>query len=232
MLSKRWLIPILASTLLLAEFGVYASLPAVTQDVSYSGNINFEPPNLWTDPLVTGHSIVQKFQVQQDNLTEVQLFMSTFARTNTSKLHIQLAENEASFLDKIISTQTIQNDAYLNIDFPRIKNSAGKTFVLTISSLDGTPTNAVATRYSYSPLPNTQLTIDGASINGTLFMIPYYQSSSLTRLSLMAERVNVNKGGYAPPVLTFVILAALFWTLNAWIVSWFFSCVTLSKERP
>ena len=100
-----------------------------------------------TGDLHTGDILTQKFVCEYDELTQIQLLVSTNARKNNDVLEILLLdENGEPVSDPIYkSTASLQDNAWMVIDeFDTVDGAKDRVFILQIKSTNGKNKNAVS----------------------------------------------------------------------------------------
>ncbi len=100
-----------------------------------------------TGELHKGDVIRQKFLCEYDELSQIQLLVSTNARKNNDVLKIDLLDEDGeSVLEEPIekSTSNLQDNAWLVVDFPAVSDAEDKVFILQIESLGGSTKNAIS----------------------------------------------------------------------------------------
>lgn len=231
--SKKFLLFFLATALLIIECAFFYVIPVSQRDPSYIANIQYSAPFTWTAPLTTGHTISQIFSINSNSFIGLDVYIATFARTNTATLVFDLFEfgNENFIIHKEISTHNFKDNEFYSLSVPFQPFSQNKKYVLVLTSPDGTENNAVALRYGHPPsMTDTTLMIDNQTIDSTLFIVPRYKTSTFAYLLNLSQRININKGGVFPLYTPFIVLAVFFFITNLFLIS-FTEIIHTALER-
>ena len=137
---------IVISTSLLSFYPSYYSLvsPIVTP---FYGQIKSDS---FFGELIKGRTFEQQFISQYDTLNKVDLYLATYARSNTSNVSLEIV-NKAG---KIIGTSTVNasqliDNSWATFTFKSLQLSKGETYTLRLISDDASNGNAI-TWYAYS----------------------------------------------------------------------------------
>lgn len=88
--------------------------------------------------------LVQAFRCPVQTLYDVRIFFATYARFNTAMVEITLADSGGVLAQQVLSTADIADNSWVRFTLPTpLENCAGRDLVLTISSPDASPGNAV-----------------------------------------------------------------------------------------
>lgn len=75
---------------------------------------------------------------------DVRIFFATYARSNTATVEITLADSDGVLAQQVLSTADIADNSWVRFTLSTpLENCAGRDLVLTISSPDASPGNAV-----------------------------------------------------------------------------------------
>lgn len=131
--------------------------------------------------LVQGMELNQPFTAEGNELRSVSIMLSTYERTNSCKLLVQVTDMAGQILGQIeIAGQDIENNVVRDITFSEpVQLIPGKTYALVLRSPDGTPGNAItawwgnsiSTSHTQVPLNLSQekiLRVNGEAISGIL----------------------------------------------------------------
>lgn len=133
---------------------------------------------LWGE-LVGGETFGQSFMSTRDNLYRIDLGTATYARPNTAPVIFHLRASPLSDGDIVTLTlpaSEIQNDRPTTIEFKPLKDSAGKTFYLSIESPEATPGNAITVyANSYDQYPDGTAYRSGQPVGEDLAFTAYSQ---------------------------------------------------------
>lgn len=191
-------------------------------------NNNVEPTQ--AQQILGDNVIGQSFVSPRDGLNSIHIFFLTYQRPNTHDVTLRLLEASpditASPPVEIFSTTfnaaTINNKAWQNFTFPEIPDSSGKTYLITLQSLQSVDGNAITVggieRNVYAP---------GSAFLGTI-PIPAdmafracYHMTIAEKLQVLSKQITLNRpvpwsnaiffwGSIAGYVL---LLIGLFWRL-------------------
>jgi Na+-transporting methylmalonyl-CoA/oxaloacetate decarboxylase gamma subunit len=96
-----------------------------------------------TPEITSSLRVSQTFIATDNDLTEVQVFLATYARENTATLVMTLRDESGSIVARgEAGQQTIANNAYHPFIFDRIADSLGETYEVTLTSPNGKTGNA------------------------------------------------------------------------------------------
>ncbi|HUX86910.1 MAG TPA: hypothetical protein VMW65_07900 [Chloroflexota bacterium] len=86
--------------------------------------------------IVVGRSIGQTFTSHRPNLDRLDLLLATYARTNPGQLDVQLSPSNGSETAQNVTaaSSAIVDNAYQSFTFAPIASSAGRTYVVRLSS--------------------------------------------------------------------------------------------------
>lgn len=216
---------------LILVIGVFSIVPFSQHDEIYNGNLMYG--SSFTTPLITSTTTInQSFVISANQFTDLDLFFATLARTNTATLDMELFRGEELIAITNLSTSRLIDNSFYSWEIPLQANSAGQSYTLRITSPDGTETNAVVMRYGSTAMANATLRINEGVVDGTLFLVPRYKISSFEYVRKLAERINLNKGGFAPPFLTYIVLASIAWIVLFLLVEFVEQILELFAGRP
>lgn len=137
--------------------------------------------------------IGQTFRAEAKNLTGIEVFLATYARTNTFPVIFHLKETPDAPTDLFIQTLPawqIHNNAYHRFQFPVIPDSQGKSYYFSLESPESKPGNAItAWCHSEDRYKNGSLWINGVEEKGDLTFRTVYQSS----LNILVESLTQNR---------------------------------------
>ena len=137
--------------------------------------------------LTSGRSIGQTLRPQTDGLNGIELTFGTFARSNSAVLEVTLAHTDdprSPLVQRKLLTEELVDNQSHNLGFPPLDDSAGKEFILTLTSPDGAPGNAVTVYSSPTDVyPAGTLFTDGAPQVGDLLLTLDYHPRALDFLA-------------------------------------------------
>jgi hypothetical protein len=113
--------------------------------------------------ITSGVEVSQTFVASDNDLTEVQLFLGTYIRTNTSPLVFTLRDSAHNVVaTSQVDPATVLDNAYRPFIFDRIVDSRGKTYEATLTSPSGQSGNAFTAWISACDCyPKGELSISG-----------------------------------------------------------------------
>lgn len=133
-----------------------------------TGEIPSEVP---TGELVQGVQFSQSFVSACPRLADIDLYFATYARVNTHPVTIQLIERDSGriLFNQTIDSQTIGDNAWRNFPITPIADSAGKTYLITLTSPESQPGNAVSIWRSKADIyPGGEAAVNSIPINADL----------------------------------------------------------------
>lgn len=94
--------------------------------------------------ILPNHPVVQTFRCPVQTLYDVGIFFATYARSNTAMVEITLADSSGLLARQVLSTADIADNSWVSFTLPTpLKHCVGRDLVLTITSPDASPGNAV-----------------------------------------------------------------------------------------
>ncbi len=173
----RKIAPILPACLIVFLFVVVLFVPPSIQGISQP--VGEQPVGEITGGITVG----QTFYSTLPNLNSISVDLATWARTDTKDVTFHLRESPESVNDiasVTVNAREIQDNSYYNFKFPKISDSANKTYYFFIDSPDSIPGNAITIWASKEDVyPQGSEYIDSKPVNGDLAFKAYYQSSPL-----------------------------------------------------
>jgi len=138
--------------------------------------------------------IEESFYFDKDNLSSFDLLLSTYKRQNLSLLKVELLDaNKKAYFSKVIDTSTIVDNAYVNFDVPVIRSSKGKQFFIRITSVDGTPGNAITLwKSNAETYDRGELFVNNKKQQGDLVFKVNYESNRLKSLFSSLEKIPIS----------------------------------------
>jgi len=128
--------------------------------------------------IVAGTVYGQTFVASRDRLAQVALRLATFARANHGTITVRLRDRAAGDLmvERRIDVSEIADNAWHTFRFPPIASSAGRRFVIELSSPDAGPGNAVTVWYApFDAYPDGTRLVDGHEVPGDLTLRLFYE---------------------------------------------------------
>jgi hypothetical protein len=132
--------------------------------------------NLPAGEIFGSHTVTQSFKADSNKLARIQVYLATFARTNTSTLRIDLENSDQSLIyTKTIPSSPLKDNSFFSFDFPAISNSANRIFWLKLSSKDAKTGNAITAWMSKVNIyPKGKLLVQGVPQTGDLILRLWY----------------------------------------------------------
>jgi hypothetical protein len=127
--------------------------------------------------IVPGFTVIQSFEAEHDKLRVVAILLATYGRHNTSHVKISLLNDRGQELaSQVVDAKKLEDSNFYNFSFPVIEDSANKTYKVEITSVDGSPGNAITAWMSKTNLyPDGTLTVNNVQEPGDLMFKLYYQ---------------------------------------------------------
>jgi hypothetical protein len=141
--------------------------------VPLSQTVNSEPKQALFE--ITGdRTVSQSMRPATDGLRGIDVVFGTFARSNSAILEMSLVRTEeprSPLVQRQIRTAELADNEPYRLRFPPIDDSAGTEFVLTLTSPDGVPGNAVTVWFlPADAYPQGSLITDGTQQPGDLVL--------------------------------------------------------------
>jgi|GEM_PF-802333 len=142
-----------------------------------------------------GKTVGQTFVAEADGLDGIDVFLATYARTNTQPVLFHLQEGspqEASppldLVTQTFSARRVRDNAYYRFRFPAIAPSKGKSYYFYLESPESRPGNAITAWYQpEDPYKNGSLFLNGAEAKGDLTFKTVYRSSPKAFLESLTQ---------------------------------------------
>lgn len=132
-----------------------------TAYIPKSTDLNLSGGNT-TGPITEQTEVCQTFIAEEDRLSSVGIYMSTYARLNSSNYTFSLTDSDGNTLFyRLENSGAISDNTYYTLSFSKIKNSKGKQYTVKIVS-ESDEINAVAAMTSEEDAyPGGALIING-----------------------------------------------------------------------
>jgi hypothetical protein len=158
---------IAASNLNMSKAG---ELPKLIPGISISN------PDKPVGELIKGVVVSQSFTAELDGLRKIDVLAATYARKNFGKLEIEVyEENKEIIFREVRDVSKIADNLNLSILIPNQPSSKSKKYVISFTSTDGAPGNAVTFwQNSTNPYRNGEARI-GSEVLGDLAFTLYYE---------------------------------------------------------
>jgi|Deesub1362B_J571_1020462.scaffolds.fasta_scaffold06598_2 hypothetical protein len=142
-------------------------------------------------------TIGQTFVAPYPDLHRIDVFLATYARTNTHDVTFHLKaspESEEDIFAISFNASEVEDNAYRSFVFPQIRESAGKSFYFYLESPSSTPGDAITVWMSNSDAyPEGSAYIDGEPVRGDLRFLTHYSLGYLDKINLLLDRLAENK---------------------------------------
>lgn len=111
-------------------------------------------------PIHCDRDVSQTFVCEEDELSKVEIMMATFARINKCTVVVELHSEtpDGPTLGRCeFRGETLVDNDWLRVEFPKIENALGRRFALVIRSPDATPDNDVTAYYTSAAVPGREV---------------------------------------------------------------------------
>jgi hypothetical protein len=106
--------------------------------------ISISNPDKPVGELIKGVVVSQSFTAELDGLRKIDVLAATYARKNFGKLEIEVyEENKEIIFREVRDVSKIADNLNLSILIPNQPSSKSKKYVISFTSTDGAPGNAV-----------------------------------------------------------------------------------------
>lgn len=154
--------------------------------VPLSQTVNSEPKQPLFE-ITAGRTVSQSLRPATDGLRGIDVLFGTFARSNSTILEMSLVRSDdprTLLVQSQIRTAELADNEPYRLRFPPIDDSAGTEFVLTLTSPDGVPGNAVTVwSLPFDAYPEGNLITDGSRQPGDLVFNLHYKPRALDFLT-------------------------------------------------
>lgn len=175
---------VLRWSLLVTLFAVTAVLGSWVVRVPIGQGVDGEPRQP-VGEITRGGSVRQTLTARSDGLTGLDITFGTFARTNSSHLDVTVAPEAAPgspvLAMRIAASDLADNQPY-PLRFPPRDGSQGERLVLTVTSPDAVPGNAVTLWSAPDVYAEGSLTIDGRPERRDLSLTVHYRPRTIDYL--------------------------------------------------
>lgn len=168
----------------------------------------------------------QTFLAEYEGLSGIDVLMATYNRKNTGEFIFHLKDDIRTTEDLFnckIDIGQLKDNQYVTFNFPRIRNSKGKTIYFYIEAPQSQPGNAI-TIWSNSKDSYTEgeKFVNGVASEGDLAFKTKYKPGLKNSFNAFLEKVSRDKpfplnkkSFYIVLILLFILSASLFMTLMA-----------------
>jgi len=185
--------------------------------------------------IVNEKTVGQTFLARYNHLHRIDLFMGTYARTNTHEVLFHLktdpeASNEIFTLS--FNASQVQDAAYRSFTFPPIPNSAGRTFYFYLESPASYKGNAITLWMQAQDLyPQGRMFRNGTPQTADLRFQAFYQASYQDRMVALLDRLVENKPSIWGEKWFYLLLAVLTLVSAAWLLAQSARLLTEDKDH-
>jgi hypothetical protein len=162
--SPKWTVIFLSAALFLNALGIFLSFHVPCGSTFYQTGLCYRP--LFRDfssethasqPVSSEISLVREMHVQCDGLAELRILVLPSASTDQgiTRFVLQDPANDQTLLDTSIPNAQISTEDWYPLSFEPDWHSAGKRYILTISSMKTTTEQGL--RFLYTPQPGPDL---------------------------------------------------------------------------
>jgi hypothetical protein len=163
--------------------------------------------------LVGQERVGQTFVARYDHLYRVDLFLGTYARSNTKDVifHLRAAPDApADIFSTTFNAATVKDYAYRSFTFPPIPDSAGRSYYFFLESPSSEDGNAItAWKQTEDLYPRGQMVQNGAPVEGDLQFQAHYRPTVRGRLTALLDRLAENKPSVWGDRRFYVVLALM-----------------------
>ncbi len=123
-------------------------------------------------PIYLNNSLRETIEVKQPiNVSEVQVLLATYARSNQGNMTISLIKMGRAVATKDIDLASLSDNSYISWKFKSQEFEAGEEFEILIESNAKDSNNGIAVYVTKNRSPQTlNLTLSGAQIEGSVIM--------------------------------------------------------------
>lgn len=154
--------------------------------VPLSQTVNSEPKQPLFE-ITAGRTVSQSLRPASDGLRGIDVIFGTFARSNSATLEMILVRPDdpwTRLVQQQIRTAELADNEPYHLRFPPIDDSEGTEFVMTLTSANGMPGNAVTVwSLPFDAYPEGSLITDGSRQPGDLVFNLHYKSRALDFLT-------------------------------------------------
>ncbi len=141
-------------------------LPKTSDETGYPAEWNVDlgrprgRPEGVVGPINCDREVSQTFVCEEPELSKIEIMMATFARVNHCSVIVELHADSPD--GPMIARCDIQGDTlidndWLRLEFPKIKNAQGRKFAIVIKSPDARPDDCVTAYYTSAAVPGREI---------------------------------------------------------------------------
>lgn len=140
--------------------------------------------------IASGIEVRQSLVAERDNLSGINIFLSTYNRSNIGETTINIMNNDSEILRSVkIKNNEVEDNKYKYITFAPIENIKNKVLFITITS-QANKDNALTIWRDNKTDANTKLYVNNVSKEGTLvFDLIYENKLNLYKIVLINSTV-------------------------------------------
>lgn len=140
------------------------------------------PPSSSIGEITKGKVIQYEFTSSIENMDSIGIQFATYNRKNKGNVLVQLYDRDNSLIkSEMVNSSNLKDGSYKMVSFSKIKDSAGKNYVLKISGVD-TEVNSAPTIFTSQSFSNVKTFIDGKQINENIKVESNHKFISPNRL--------------------------------------------------
>ncbi|MCK8518377.1 hypothetical protein [Methanoculleus sp. 7T] len=134
----------------------------------------------------------QSFSAAYDNLYRIDIRFATYARENTNTIDVSILEKQNTTVVRhiTIDARNLKDCDLHPIEFDPIPTSRGKEYLISLKSIDASPTNTITIWYSGNDAyaEGTRYH-NGEPAEGDLCFVPYYQLSIVEAIAYFMQKI-------------------------------------------
>lgn len=156
-------------------------------------------------------TVSQSFVSTEDGLSRIDIMLATYARENTEDIIFELWEADTRELITTysVNAQSIRDNAYHSFRFDPITNSAGRSYIFTLSSPRSFPGNAItAWCHPDDVYDGGTAIINNVAIEGDLRFRVYHTYSPTELAVFIFKRISQDKIFFVFWCLLLIVTAA------------------------
>ena len=142
-----------------------APLPKTTDEVGYPAEWNVDlgrprgRPEGVVGPITPEREVVQTFISEDDQIDRVEVMLAMYARINRCTVVVELHEESSTgplLASREYPAETMVDNDWLRVEFPRVENARGRRFALVLRSPDGGGEHAITAYYTSAAVPGRE----------------------------------------------------------------------------
>lgn len=157
--------PMTITTIIVAHGPRPHPLPKTTDEIGYPKHWNVDlnrprgRPEGVVGPIFGDTAVSQTFVCEDEELSKLEIMMATYARQNESDLEVTLrrdTEQGAIVAQTFVDTASMRDNDWIQLEFPAVRDTKGKRFVLTLRAPDALNEKAVTAYYTNAAVPGRE----------------------------------------------------------------------------